>query len=367
MQVAATSPSEFNLLRVSAVTPLTDDSVCVEFDVPADLSDRYEYVQGQYVTVRTKLDGEEIRRSYSICASVKEKALKIGIKRVPEGKFSTFANDELAVGDELEVMPPQGEFHTPLELENAKDYLMIAAGSGITPVLSIAKTVLETEPESCVTLIYGNQQVSTIMFREELEALKNEYMQRFQLLHILSREARDTEILNGRINNKKGAELCQEILDLQRFDEFFLCGPEGMISEVSRGLRNGGVGEEKIHYELFGASAADAAAVVEKHHQRAKEHGGKVCDVTIVLGGRETKLELSADGENILDCGIDNGLDLPFACKGGVCATCKARVVKGDVDVDLNHALEQDEIAAGYILTCQAHPISNEVVVSFDE
>jgi ring-1,2-phenylacetyl-CoA epoxidase subunit PaaE len=191
-------------------------------------------------------------------------------------------------------------------------------------------------------------------------------MSRFQLIHILSREARDTEILNGRINNKKGAELAQHLLDLPAMDEFFLCGPEAMISEVSRGLRASGIDEARIHYELFGASADDAAAVVEKHHARARRLAGKMCSVTVKFDGRETQFELSADGENILDGAMDVGLDLPFACKGGVCATCKAKLITGNVEMDLNHALEPDEVEAGYVLTCQAHPVSDTVIIDFD-
>ncbi|MBT8447457.1 MAG: 2Fe-2S iron-sulfur cluster binding domain-containing protein, partial [Gammaproteobacteria bacterium] len=281
------------------------------------------------------------------------------------GVFSSYANRHIKPGDALEVMPPQGEFHTELSPRHDKNYLMIAAGSGITPILSIIKSVLQVEAESHVTLLYGNRTTASVMFREALEQLKNQHMARFQLINILSREQRDVEILNGHIDNRKGAELCRHILDLDAVDEFFLCGPEAMISEVSRGLRAEGIDEAKIHYELFGASAADAAQVLAKHRERAASHAGQVCNVTLRADGRETRFELTTDGENILDGGIDNGVDLPYACKGGVCATCKARLVEGQVDMDLNHALESDEVEAGYILTCQAHPLT-DVVVDFD-
>ena len=233
-------------------------------------------------------------------------------------------------------------------------------------MISIVKSILAREPRSHVTLLYGNQRVASIMFREELEQLKNRYMSRLQLIHILSRESRDTEILNGRINNKKGAELAEHLIDIPATDEFFLCGPEAMISEVSRGLRAAGIDETLIHYELFGRSADDAAAIVEKLHERARRLGGKTCSITVKSDGRETSFELSADGENILDAAMNAGLDLPYACKGGVCATCKAKLVEGEIDMDINHALEADEVSEGYILSCQAHPVSDNVIIDFD-
>jgi ring-1,2-phenylacetyl-CoA epoxidase subunit PaaE len=266
----------------------------------------------------------------------------------------------------LEVMPPAGNFTCTLDPAHEKNSLCIAAGSGITPMISIVKSILAREPLSQVSLLYGNQKVASIMFREELEQLKNRFMSRFQLIHILSRENRDTEILNGRIDNRKGGELIQGLLDLNSVDEFFLCGPEAMISEVSRGLRASGIDEARIHYELFGASADDAAAVVEKHHARARRLGGRVCSVTVKSDGRETTFDLNPDGENILDAATEAGLDLPFACKGGVCATCKARLTSGEVEMDLNHALDQSEIDAGFVLSCQAHPVSPAVVIDFD-
>ena len=361
----AAASSAFHLLKVASVTPETDHAVCIAFEVPEALAGTFAFTQGQYLTLRATIDGDEVRRSYSICSGVTDGELKVGIKHIDGGVFSTWANEALKAGDTLEVMAPQGEFHTALAPEQDKNYLMIAAGSGITPILSIVKSVLEVEPHSHVTLLYGNRSTATVMFREALEQLKNQHMARFQLINILSREQRDVEILNGHIDNRKGAELCRHILDLNAVDEFFLCGPEAMISEVSRGLRAEGIAEEKIHYELFGASAADAAQVLAKHRERAAAHAGQVCNVTLRADGRETRFDLTTDGENILDGGIDNGVDLPYACKGGVCATCKARLVEGQVDMDLNHALEQDEVEAGYILTCQAHPLT-DVVVDFD-
>jgi len=359
--------SEFQPLTVASVERETDSAVVVRFAVPADAAERYRFQHGQYLTLKTNIDGEEVRRSYSICAGVDDPELRVAIKLVEGGRFSSYANESLKPGDVLDVLPPAGNFTCALDPAHAKSYLCIAAGSGITPVLSIVKSILAREPASEVTLLYGNQKVSSIMFREELEQLKNRYMSRFQLIHILSREMRDTEILNGRINNRKGGELIQGLLDLGTTDEFFLCGPEAMISEVSRGLRASGVDESCIHYELFGASADDAAAAVEKHHARARRLGGRVCTVTVKSDGRETSFELSPDGENILDAATEVGLDLPFACKGGVCATCKARLTSGEVEMDVNHALDPDEVEAGFVLACQAHPVSDAVVIDFDQ
>ncbi|MGR9089548.1 MAG: 1,2-phenylacetyl-CoA epoxidase subunit PaaE [Gammaproteobacteria bacterium] len=357
---------EFHSLTLSSVIGETDDAVRLCFDVPEVLRSEFAFQHGQYLTLKADIDGEEVRRSYSICAGVDDPQLQVAVKRVDGGRFSTYANESLKVGDVIDVLPPAGTFTCALDPGDEKSYLCIAAGSGITPVISIVKTILAREPKSHVTLLYGNQKVASIMFREELEFLKNRYIQRFQLMHILSRENRDTDILNGRIDNRKGGELAQGLLDLGNTDEFFLCGPEAMISEVSRGLRAFGIDEARIHYELFGASADDAAAAVEKHHERARRHAGKVCAVTVISDGRETTLEISPDGENILDAAGDAGLDLPFACKGGVCATCKARVTEGEVEMDLNHALEPAEVSAGYVLSCQAHPVSEKVVIDFD-
>ncbi|MBX9609128.1 MAG: phenylacetate-CoA oxygenase/reductase subunit PaaK [Gammaproteobacteria bacterium] len=356
----------FHSLTVAEVQRETEDAVCLRFEVPPALAATFAFTQGQYLTLRRDLDGEDVRRSYSICSGVDDGELRVAVKRIEGGRFSTWANDELTAGTAVEVMPPAGSFHTPLAAEHDKNYLCIAAGSGITPVLSIVKSILSREPRSHVTLLYGNQKVASIMFRETLERLKNRYMARFQLIHVLSREHRDVDILNGRIDNRKGAALCRNLLDLSAVDEFFLCGPEGMISEVSRGLRGAGVDEARIHYELFGASAADAAAAIERHQARARRYAGKVSRVTVKADGRETVFELSPDGENILDAALEAGVDLPFACKGGACATCKARVTHGEVEMDVRHALEDSEIAAGFVLSCQAHPLSDEVTLDFD-
>ena len=306
-----------------------------------------------------------MRRSYSICSAIGE-PLSVAIKKIPGGSFSEFAHAQFQPGKQVEVMAPEGAFNTPLSADNNKRYLLIAAGSGITPIISIAKSVLAQEPDSSVTLLYGNRRSMDIIFRDELCWIKNQYLTRFQWINIFSQENQDAPILNGRIDNAKGAELNRHLIDIQGYQEFFLCGPEGMISEVSRGLRSMGIDEGNIHYELFFASAEDAKVAIEKHHERARQYAGLTTEVVVRSSGREVVFDLSADGENILDGAMNSGLELPFSCKGGVCATCKAKVLEGEVDMDLNHALTAEELQAGFILSCQAHPISDKVVVDFD-
>ncbi len=362
------SDTNFYQLNIADIRPETDEASCISFDIPDQLTDKFQFKQGQYLTLKAQINGEEVRRSYSICSGIDDDAVRVAVKRIEGGVFSNYICAELKKGDLIEVMPPQGEFHTVLDASAQKNYMCIAAGSGITPILSIVKSILSTEPKSRVTLIYGNKRSSTIMFREELGFVKNRYLERFNWINVLSREEQDAKVLHGRINNRKGGELnFKRLIDIAATDEFFLCGPESMISEVSRGLRSEGIDESHIHYELFYASAEDAEAVIEKHHARARQYGGKVSSVVVNVDGRAISFDLTADGENILDGAINNGADLPFSCKAGVCATCKARVIEGQVDMDLNHALSDQEVADGMVLTCQAHPISDKVVLDFDQ
>ncbi len=359
--------SQFYSLTVAEVAPETDTAIKVSFAVPEELRETFHYKQGQYLTFEADIDGETVRRSYSICSGINDDTMQVAIKRWEGGVFSNYVNDTLKPGDTLDVLPPRGRFYTELDADQSHNYLFIASGAGITPVVSNIKSILEDEPNSRVTLLYGNQRTNTIMFRETLSFLKNRFMTRFHWVNILSREDQGTDVLNGRLNNRKGGELNQQLVDLKSFDEYFICGPESMISEVSRGLRSVGVNEERIHYELFASSAEDARAVVEKHHARAREYGGKTSDVTVIMDGRASQFELSAAGENVLDAGINHGLDLPYSCKGGVCSTCKARLVEGQVDMDITHGLEAGEREAGFILTCQAHPVSDKIIVDFDQ
>ena len=337
------------------------------FDVPAELADTFSFIQGQYLTLNQQIGGEEVRRSYSICAGLDDGQLRVAIKHVEGGIFSTWANEQLKAGDILQVMPPRGDFFSAINPEHNKNYLCICAGSGITPVLSIIKTVLAREPQSTVTLLYGNQRTATMMFRHDLAFLKSAHMDRFHWINIFSREPQEVDLFSGHLDNRKGGALNRRLINIRGFDEFFLCGPEAMISEVSRGLRGEGIAEENIHFELFAASAEQAREAIQRHQARAREYKGQVSEVSILSDGREYAFELSTDGENILDAGLRNGVDLPFSCKGGVCATCKARLVEGEVDMDLNQALRAEEIENGFILTCQSHPISKKVVVDFDQ
>ncbi len=359
--------AQFSKVSIADIRPETDSAVRVSFAIPSQLDQDFVFKQGQYLTLRSMVDGEQLRRSYSICSAPADGRLEVAIKRVEGGVFSNFANDKLSAGDEIELLPPKGNFFCELSADNEKKYLLIAAGSGITPVISNIKAILQAEPRSQVTLLFGNQRSNTMMFREELSFVKNRYMARFHWVNILSKEDQGSDILNGRLNNRKGGELNRQLIELSAFDEYFICGPESMISEVSRGLRTVGAAEEHIHYELFASSAEDAQAVIQKHHARAIEHGDKKSQVSIVADGRASQFDLASNGENILDAGLNNGLDLPYSCKGGVCSTCKAKLVEGEVDMDITHGLEPDEIEAGFILTCQAHPISDKVLVDFDQ
>ncbi len=363
------SDTQFYSLKIAEVQEETNNAVCVSFAVPDDLKETFQFIQGQFLTLRAMIDDEEVRRSYSICSGVNDGHMRVGIKRVRNGQFSNFANDTFKAGVTVDVMPPQGSFHTPLDARSAKNYMCIAVGSGITPILSILKTVLTEEPNSFVTLIYGNRRSNSVMFRDDLSFVKNRYMDRFKWINIMSQEDQGTDLLSGKINNEKGAALHKSgLIDIINTDEVFICGPESMMSEVSRGFRRSGISEDNIHYELFANSAEDAAEMLERSKQRVETYGEeKVCKVTVVADSRSTSFDLATVGENILDAGMDHGMELPYACKAGVCSTCKAKLISGEVEMDLTHGLEKHEIDAGYILTCQAHPVSDEVVVDFDQ
>ncbi|MEH6470296.1 MAG: 2Fe-2S iron-sulfur cluster-binding protein [Halopseudomonas sp.] len=363
------SDTNFYPLTITDVQPETDTAVCVTLGVPEALQDKFHFTQGQFLTLKADIDGEEVRRSYSICSSATENRLQVGIKRVRDGRFSNFANDNFKPGDSIEVMPPQGSFHTELKPANAKNYMCIAVGSGITPVLSIIKTVLAVEPDSHVTLIYGNKSSNTVMFKEDISFIKNRYLDRFKWINIMDKEDQGADLLNGRIDNKKGYALQKSgMIDIRATDEAFICGPESMMAEVSRGFRMEGLKESQIHYELFANSASDAQAMLEKAQKRVETFGEeKTSNVTVIADGRSIQFDLASVGQNILDAGMAQGKELPYSCKAGVCSTCKCKLIKGEVEMDITHGLEAHEIEAGYILSCQAHPISDEVVVDFDQ
>ncbi len=357
---------DFYPLTIASTVPETDQALRIGFAVPPQLRTLFRYQQGQYLTLRLNINGEQQRRSYSICSAIGMDTPEIAVKRVKGGLCSNYINDHLQPGDSVDVMPPQGNFFVPLRPEIARNYLFVAAGSGITPVLSNLRSIFAVEPASTATLLYGNQRTGTILFREALSFLKNRYMARFHWINVLSRESQGIAILDGRLNNRKGAELNQRLIDLQSFDAYFICGPEAMISGISRGLREFGVEEERIHYELFSSSTQDARIVVAKHRARARKYKDKTSEVKLIFDGRTFAFALGADEENLLDAGIRHGLDLPFSCKSGICATCKARLLEGQVDMDITHGLDATELQSGLILTCQSHPISATVVLDFD-
>lgn len=353
----------FYPLRVAEIRKETADCVSLVFDIPDKWQTVFDYKQGQYLTIRTHIGQEEVRRSYSVCSSPLEKECRIAVKKVSGGLFSTFANEELRVGDTLDVMPPIGKFFVPLNPSHHKQYVAFAAGSGITPVLSILKTTLQTEPNSQFTLIYGNRTRHSMIFREEIEGLKNRYLQRFRFLPVLSRERTDVPLQQGRIDEEKCKEIFKKYLSPETTDVFFLCGPEGMIASVQSSLKEAGVPPARIHTEHF--SSPGTAKVADKTFIR--EESVAKSRVTIKLDGISFDFDLEKNGQSVLDAALQKGADLPYACKGGVCCTCKAKLVQGEVSMDINYGLEPDELEQGFILSCQSHPVSDTVIIDFDQ
>ena len=352
----------FHTLKVKGVKKETEDCVSVAFAIPDELLKEFSFAPGQNITIKKIIDGEEIRRSYSICTAPFEKELKVAVKKVEGGKFSFFANTQLKAGDELEVLPPTGSFTIKPEAANRNQYVAFAAGSGITPVIAIIKTILQTEPHSEFTLLFGNRSRSSIIFFEELEALKNKFLQRFNFINILSREKTDTPINSGRINVEKLVELTK-LIKYECVDEFFICGPEEMIFCVKDFLEQRGINKKKIHFELFTTPGQKKAT---SNKPQATSNAGPKSKITVKLDGRSFDFELGFNNDSILDAALKQGADLPFACKGGVCCTCKARLLEGEVEMDVNWGLEPEEVQQGYILTCQSHPVTEKVVVDFD-
>jgi len=355
----------FHPLRVKEVRRETPSCVSVLFDVPEHLRETFKFRQGQSLTVRTQLGNAEVRRTYSLCSSPLDNQWRVAIKKVDGGLFSCYANDQLKPGDVLEVMPPVGTFFTDLHPDHKKNYLAFAAGSGITPVLSLIKTTLATEVQSRFTLIFGNRSRQEIIFLEELEALKNEYPDRLQLLHILSRENVESSVLQGRINTEKLQELAQ-FIPFSQIDEFFICGPEKMIFAVKDFLEAGGVDKKKIHFELFTTPGQTPSSITRKPDIQGETTPAST--IRIKLDGRTIEFQIpKGSDETLLDAALASGADLPYACKGGVCCTCKAKLVQGNVEMDVHWGLDDEEIKNGFILTCQSHPRSETVMVDFDQ
>lgn len=355
--------TDFYPLSVKHIEQSTDDCSIISFEVPNNLRDTFSFKQGQYLTLQATINGEEVRRSYSLCSSPMDDDWSVGIKEIPQGKFSTFANRELKVGDTLEVMPPNGRFYTEVAPSEAKNYLLFAAGSGITPIASILKTHLKAEPNASFKLFYVNKTANSIILKEELEGLKNLYLDRVEIFHFLTKEQRNIPFLNGRLNEEKMDVIFNSICSVNEVDEVFSCGPEKMILMIKDYLVSKGLDRSKIHFELFHAEGESIE--IKENIQRAFK--GLQSDVTVLEGGKSVNFTMEQGSNNLLDASLNNSADLPFACKGGVCCTCRAKLVEGEVKVLLNYGLEQDEIDDGYILTCQALPTSDKVVIDFDQ
>ncbi|MFD0001088.1 1,2-phenylacetyl-CoA epoxidase subunit PaaE [Streptomyces sp. NPDC127178] len=348
----------FHALRVAAVTPLCADAVAVGFDIPAELTEEFAFAPGQSLTLRREIEGRDERRSYSICSPVGS-IPRIGVRVVPGGLFSSWLVSEVRPGDTVEVMAPTGAF-TP-DLTAHGHHVLIAAGSGITPMMSIAESVLAADDRSTVTLLYGNRRTDTVMFADELADLKDLYPARFQLAHVLSREPREAEVLSGRIDAERLSTLIDALVDVESADHWWLCGPHGMVRDAQGVLAGLGVPTERVHQELF---YADDEPVREAVHEESGPQG-PVSQVTITLDGRSTTAALPRE-RTILDGAQRTRPDLPFACKGGVCGTCRALVTDGKADMRRNFALETAEVDAGYVLTCQSYPVSETLTVDYD-
>jgi ring-1,2-phenylacetyl-CoA epoxidase subunit PaaE len=357
----STSHAVFHPLTVASVERITDDAVAVTFDVPARLREDYAFTQGQHVTLRTTIAGTEVRRNYSICSPASSGVLRIAVKRLPGGAFSGHALEALRLGDVIDVMTPTGRFFTDLDPAQEKAYVCIAAGSGITPILSIVATTLEVEPRSRMALLYANRTHASVMFLEEVEDLKDRYPDRFQLVHILSREAQEVELFSGRLDVPRMQRLLDTIVPPESVDEWFLCGPYEMVDSLREQLVAEGVSKRGIHAEVFHVESRPP--VRRAPVQTVPAQGA---EVAITLDGRRSTFRLSPGGPSVLDAALTVRPDTPFACKGGVCGTCRAKLVEGTVAMDDNYALEPDEVERGYVLTCQSHPTSQRVVLDYD-
>jgi ring-1,2-phenylacetyl-CoA epoxidase subunit PaaE len=355
--------SRFHALTVTEVAPETRDAVVVTLKPQPEEEELFRFRQGQYLTFRRDFGGHEVRRCYSICSGTEDGALKVGIKRVDGGAFSCWANEDLAVGDVVEAMPPLGSFNAPIEPAAERFYLGFAGGSGITPILSIVKTVLACEPRSQFTLVYANRQVSSIMFREELEDLKNRYLGRLQVIHILKSDAQDTELFSGRLDAEKLDELFRTLIDPQDIDLAFLCGPHGMMSTVRESLEGHGVAAERIRQELF--KTDQPGRLPANRRSRAAANAAKEADLKLTLDGTTREIHMEP-GETILEAAHRHDIDAPYSCCAGVCSTCRGKVLEGEVEMAANHALEDNEIRDGYVLTCQSRPLTKHLVVTYD-
>jgi ring-1,2-phenylacetyl-CoA epoxidase subunit PaaE len=351
----------FHRLSVREIRRETRDAVSIKFAVPKNLAPEFLFRPGQYLTLKADINGEDIRRNYSICASPLDGELRIAVKALPGGKFSTYANEFLQPGDTLEVLPASGHFTAQFAPDRAFAYAAFAAGSGITPILSIIKTALATEPQSRFKLFYGNRRSSDILFLEELAGLKNRYMARLEIHHFLSMEEEDIALFNGRLDEAKCRDVLQTLIDPHETEMFFICGPEGMMQAAETALRAAGIPPEKILLERFLSASAPQS---ESALAAIRDAEGR--RMSVLLDGRKSTVIFNAALGNILDSVRDSGMPAPYACKGGVCATCRAKVLAGEVEMKINYGLTQDEVAQGYVLTCQSTPKTDGVVISYD-
>jgi ring-1,2-phenylacetyl-CoA epoxidase subunit PaaE len=355
----------FHPLKIRDVRRETKDCVSISFDVPDDLDESFRFLAGQYVNLRAVVDGEALRRSYSICSAPRSRELRIAIKRVEGGRFSEFANTKLKIGDVIEVMAPDGKFCFVPQADAKRNILAVAAGSGITPIMSIVTTLLEESPQSNVTLVYGNRRVRDIMFKEQIEDLRDRFLSRFQLIHVLSQESQESPINNGRIDRKHIETIINKLGVNQPFHWAYVCGPELMTDEVIQTLLDSGMSVDSIHRERFSAGS-HTANTKRKITTRTAQTDSAAAEVTVIADGIERVLRVPFEGESILEIALAAGIDAPFACKAGVCCTCRAQVLEGAVKMDANFTLEQHEVNRGFVLTCQSHPTTARVTISFD-
>ncbi|MCO4820593.1 MAG: 2Fe-2S iron-sulfur cluster binding domain-containing protein [Flavobacteriaceae bacterium] len=355
--------ADFYNIKVAGIYKETVDTVVITFDVPDNLKEIFKFKQGQHLTLRKEINGEDVRRSYSLCSSPFDGTFKVAVKHILGGKFSTYCNEDLKAGDDLQVMAPSGNFGVALNPNQQKNYLFFAAGSGVTPVLSMIKAHLEKEPDATCKLFYVNKTAKSIIFKEALEQLRNTYFGRLEIYYFLTKERRDIELFNGRFDDEKMQVLTTTFIDIPDTNEVFLCGPESMVNFVSDYLIKAGLSKDLVHYELFvtGLSEEDI-----KRAERLAQQNVEGTEVTIVDGGKEFAFIMTKDYDNILDAALGAGADLPFACKGGVCSTCKCQVLEGSVEMKINYALDDKEVSQNLVLSCQAVPTSEKVVVDFD-
>lgn len=350
-------------IKVEKVEKNTKDCSVISFNIPESLKPKFTFKQGQYLTIETLIENEKVRRSYSLCSSPLDNTWHVAVKQIPEGVFSSFVNNQLKAGDTLTVFPPEGNFYVDVNNDKTNNYIAFAAGSGITPIVSIIKTHLEKEPNSTFKLFYVNRTANSIILKEEIEQLKNLYFNRFQVFYFLTKEQRDIPFLNGRFDKEKLQLLAANFIDVKEIDHCFICGPKDMIFLIRDELKHAGLDASKIHYELFFTGNSDEN---KKRVSKILEKKIAGTEVTIIDGGKEFHFIMDDDYDNILDGALAAGADLPFACKGGVCSTCKCQLKEGSVEMKVNYALDDNEVAQNFVLSCQSVPTTKKVVVDFD-